>query len=151
MSSFVSLTDLMYPVGSYYISNTGSSPASLFGGEWTQLTDLRVLIGWNSAGSTGGKGDHAHIYGIRLYSNTALPCFPRNSVDTGGLSLLNYNNSYIEGSSTHMYNTTMYFSKQDIHQRQSANEAEKIIVTAHTSSENSYPPYRTCFMWYRIS
>lgn len=145
----MSLTDLMYPVGSYYISNTGSSPASLFGGEWIRLTDLRVLVGWNSAGSTGGEGDHAHIYGTRMYSNNGTFCFPYNYVDAGGLSLLDYNTSYIEGNSYHS-SVTMYIAQNQIG-RTPITPVEVLTSTAHTSSENSYPPYRTCFMWYRIS
>lgn len=149
MSGFVSLTDLMYPVGSYYISNTDSSPASLFGGEWTQLTDLRVLIGWNAAGSTGGEGDHAHIYGTRMYSNTGVFCFPYNFADAGGLSLLDYNASYIESTYARL-DTTMYTGHYPSG-RVSVDVVELLTSTAHTSSESSYPPYRTCFMWYRTS
>lgn len=45
-----------YPVGSVYISFVSTSPASLFGGEWTQIKD-RFLVGIGdsfNASSTGG-------------------------------------------------------------------------------------------------
>lgn len=49
-----------YPVGAIYISTVSTSPASLFGGTWTQLKD-RFLLGAGdtySAGSTGGEAEH---------------------------------------------------------------------------------------------
>lgn len=49
-----------YPVGSIYMSTSSTSPASLFGGSWTQLKD-RFLIGAGgsySINSTGGETTH---------------------------------------------------------------------------------------------
>ena len=59
MANVISLGDV-YPVGAIYISTASTSPASLFGGSWTQLTD-RFLLGAGttySAGSTGGAATH---------------------------------------------------------------------------------------------
>ena len=53
VSQFV---DMIYPVGSIYMSVNSTSPASLFGGTWEQLKD-RFLLGAGSsytAGNTGG-------------------------------------------------------------------------------------------------
>ena len=44
----VSLLDAFYPIGSYYITESETSPASLFGGAWEKLED-KMLI---------GAGDH---------------------------------------------------------------------------------------------
>ena len=49
-----------YPVGAIYMSYVATSPASLFGGEWTQIRD-RFLVGVGSsyaAGATGGEATH---------------------------------------------------------------------------------------------
>lgn len=54
--AWVNVTDLVYPVGSYYISNTSTSPATQFGGSWTQLTD-KFLYATTST-STGGSNTH---------------------------------------------------------------------------------------------
>ena len=43
-----------YPVGSLYISATATSPASLFGGTWTQLKN-RFLFATNSTSGNKGK------------------------------------------------------------------------------------------------
>lgn len=37
MASFISLTDLIYPVNSVYISVNSTSPGSRFGGTWTAI------------------------------------------------------------------------------------------------------------------
>lgn len=59
MANVISLSDV-YPVGAIYISTVSTSPATLFGGSWTQLTD-RFLLGAGStytAGQTGGAATH---------------------------------------------------------------------------------------------
>ena len=49
--------DKVYPVGSIYISYSGTNPADFFGGEWVVYGDGRVLKGISSgeAGKTGGS------------------------------------------------------------------------------------------------
>lgn len=54
------LVDLIYPVGSIYMSTNNVSPQVFFGGTWTQITD-RFLIGAGNtyaSGSTGGSATH---------------------------------------------------------------------------------------------
>lgn len=52
-----SIVNLVYPVGSIYMSVSNTSPATLFGGTWVQLKD-RFLLGAGDEyanGTTGGK------------------------------------------------------------------------------------------------
>lgn len=52
--------NLIYPVGSVYISVNSTNPASLFGGTWEQIKD-RFLLACGStynAGATGGEATH---------------------------------------------------------------------------------------------
>ena len=54
------LINLIYPVGSIYISVNSTSPATLFGGTWEQITG-RFLLGSSdtyTAGSVGGEATH---------------------------------------------------------------------------------------------
>lgn len=55
-----SIFDMIYPVGSIYISVNNVNPSVLFGGTWEQIQD-RFLLGAGStysAGSTGGEATH---------------------------------------------------------------------------------------------
>ena len=54
------LLDLIYPVGSIYLSVNSASPDTLFGGTWEQIQG-RFLLGMSSsypAGSQGGEAEH---------------------------------------------------------------------------------------------
>ena len=52
--------DLVYPVGSIYMSANSTSPATLFGGTWERVKDTFLLAAGSSyaAGSTGGEATH---------------------------------------------------------------------------------------------
>lgn len=54
--AFVSLTDLVYPVGSFYISYDAANPATKFGGTWTSVTGM--IKGNSSVGSDGHPISH---------------------------------------------------------------------------------------------
>lgn len=56
MASYISLLDLTYPVGAYYLSNSSTSPASFFGGAWSALTNRFLYC--NSGTYTGGSNTH---------------------------------------------------------------------------------------------
>lgn len=55
-----SLVDIIYPVGSIYMSVNSVNPSTLFGGTWEQIEDTFLLAsGTNYAnGSTGGEATH---------------------------------------------------------------------------------------------
>lgn len=50
----------IYPVGAIYISTANTSPATLFGGSWTQIKDTFLLCAGSTyaAGATGGEASH---------------------------------------------------------------------------------------------
>lgn len=56
-----SIVDLIYPVGSIYMSFNSVSPATLFGGTWLQITGRFILASSTNypAQSTGGSVTHA--------------------------------------------------------------------------------------------
>jgi len=54
------IIDIIYPIGSVYISVNSTNPQSLFGGTWVQLQN-RFLLGAGSSysnGATGGESSH---------------------------------------------------------------------------------------------
>ena len=54
------IVDMIYPVGSIYMSVNSTSPATLFGRTWTQITGRFLLAagGGYTAGATGGAASH---------------------------------------------------------------------------------------------
>lgn len=75
-ASMNDIINLVYPVGSIYLSTSSVSPGTLFGGTWQRLEN-RMLIGAGSSysvGSTGGSTDAvvvSHYHGIPSLSGTA--------------------------------------------------------------------------------
>ena len=59
-SAISGLIDLIYPVGSIYMSVNNANPSVLFGGTWEQIQDRFLLASGStySAGSTGGEASH---------------------------------------------------------------------------------------------
>lgn len=55
-----SLLDMVYPVGSIYLSVSGTDPQTLFGGTWARLEDVFLLAAGakHAAGSNGGEESH---------------------------------------------------------------------------------------------
>ena len=133
---------VLYPVGAVYISVNSTSPASLFGGEWTQING-RFLIGTGApelnddgtspgsynfaAGSKGGEANHtltvnempnhAHASG-RGYLNVA-----------GGTDKQALSNQYLSGDD-YSGNSTSYIGGGAAH--------------------NNMPPYLAVYMWKRV-
>lgn len=74
--AFVNLMDIVYPVGSVYMSTTNVSPANTIGGTWTAIED-KFLKGANATNNnvltTGGNNE------LKL-NNTNLPSHSHNIV-----------------------------------------------------------------------
>lgn len=59
VSGGTKIQDLIYPVGSIYMSVNSTSPATLFGGTWERIKDVFLLAagGTYAAGGTGGDAE----------------------------------------------------------------------------------------------
>ena len=69
-SSWNTFLNLIYPVGSYYLSNTSTSPGSRFGGTWTQIKDQRFLCGYTSITTGGANSVTLSIKQIPKHTHT---------------------------------------------------------------------------------
>ena len=79
-SDVTDLIDVIYPVGSIYMSVNSTSPATLFGGTWEKIEDTFLLAsGTNYAtGTTGGEATHilttdempSHTHTQKAHSHT---------------------------------------------------------------------------------
>lgn len=58
--AFVNLGQVVYPVGSVYISTGSTSPANLFGGSWTRIADAYLRAMGTTGVSIGTYGGYAN-------------------------------------------------------------------------------------------
>lgn len=63
MSNFVNLLDIVYPVGSVYITFSDISPVDSVGGSWEKIED-KFLYATSTPNQTGGSLKHSHKYGL---------------------------------------------------------------------------------------
>lgn len=115
-----------FPVGYIYMSSNSTSPANIYGGTWSPLTDGRF---WRASGSWNGTGgESTHTLTINEMPNHS------HSVDV----LLQYQEN--QGAARVVYNTR--------------NASQGSIATTYVgggAAHNNLPPYRTCYCWYRTA
>jgi len=125
------IIDLIYPVGSIYMSVNNINPTTLFGGNWDQLKD-RFLLGSGDIYTNGTIG------GERLHTLTIdeMPGHNHEVARCGGGSIVGDNSerkiaaSYTDSSWWPMSTTT---------------------YTGHGIAHNNMPPYLVVNIWKRIS
>lgn len=80
----------IYPVGAIYLSTVSTSPASLFGGTWQQITGRFLLAAGDgyTAGNTGGEAAHALSAGeMPSHSHNLIePTNANNSIKWGTMA-----------------------------------------------------------------
>lgn len=128
-------TDLIYPIGSIYLSVNETNPSKYFGGTWVAWGTGRVPVGVDTAQNefaiaekTGGEKTHkltikempshnhlptdGHVVGASINGgNSVLPVYTYH----------NYNSGYTTGN------------------------------TGDSQAHNNLQPYITCYMWKRTA
>ena len=141
--------DLIYPVGSFYISAKSTNPAILFGGTWEQIQG-RFLLGRSSSypvGSMGGEAEHtltsheipSHKHYVGQPGNTyrVLPS-DLATEDPNGLyttELTSPGSRYLKPS----YTWLDYLA------------ASYLVDTPHDLPHNNMPPYLSVYIWKRTA
>ena len=145
-----SFVDLIYPVGSIYISVNSTNPADLFGGTWEQLKD-RFLVGAGSSytnGATGGATSHTHtnpttgsttltVNQIPSHTHSGIPTINPNYSMQGGGTDVNY---HILNSTTRATSTYATGGGQG-----------HTHTMGNTGSSSNLPPYLAVYMWKRTA
>lgn len=120
--------DLIYPIGSIYMSVNSIEPSVLFGGTWERIKDTFLLSAGDtySLGETGGEAAHV----------LTVDEMPKHNHELNGVPVQKYDNGYEAARS----NT---FSQQ-------------ATYTGYTSdvgggaAHNNMPPYLVVYMWKRV-
>ena len=131
--------DLIYPVGSIYLTTISTNPKYIFGGTWEQIKDTFLLACGDSyvSGSTGGEKEHIlttdempkHSHGQyidRYGGRTAL------TASNGGGSNID---GYYTGGSWNAYTGPHILSG----------------LTGDDKPHNNMPPYLAVYAWKRIA
>lgn len=155
MSSFVNLLDVVYPIGSIYCSMESTTPATLFGGTWTQVTS-RFLYGSTVGKTTAGSATHYHkwyLNWIEWYGTTPSmsngqagdqfdSCTTRYDEDGGTSMVLSRTHGYSPWSHTKAANVSAYTT---------ASTPATVHMECKTTGTSTLPPYITCYIWYRTA
>lgn len=123
--------DLIYPVGSIYMSVNSTSPATLFGGTWVQIEDTFLLSAGSTytAGATGGEASHTLTKDeMPSHSHSLYGGDDSNMPDYLGGSSANYG---IHTSGTQY--------------------AGRMTSVGGGQSHNNMPPYLVVYMWKRTA
>ena len=137
--------NLIYPVGSIYMSTVNVDPGTIFGGTWERLKD-KFLLGAGdtyTAGDTGGEATHAHTTGNHTLTVNEIPSHTHNIY--GGNSdppdwFGGSGNPYgiLQRSGT-AYNYLSYTGGGEAHNH------------GNTGDSSSLPPYIVVYMWKRLT
>lgn len=133
------IRDFVYPVGALYISYSSTSPATLFGGTWSQITD-RFLYCANSSGTTGGEANHTlTINEMPSHTHTTYSNWGGGTYSFGGASFQRGGTAIVpwvgggdsDGQTIKNYNTGG--------------------LNGITQPHNNMPPYITVYCWRRTA
>ena len=120
--------DMVYPVGSVYVSVNSTSPATLFGGTWVQIKDKFLLSAGDTykAGATGGEATHV----------LTVDEMPRHNHSIDNLNA--------SGS------TTPYMTVQ-AQEKKGYGGNVQTFFTGGGQAHNNMPPYIVVYIWQRTA
>ena len=124
------MVDLIYPVGSIYMSANDTSPSILFGGEWERIKDRFLLSAGDNyeAGTTGGEKTHTLTVNEMPSHSHNFDSALNWSQEDGGWA------SFRTGSTTTV-------GQGDL----------RTAPIGGGQAHNNMPPYLAVYMWQRIS
>ena len=145
------IVDLIYPVGSIYMSVKSTSPATLFGGTWVRWGNGRVPVGvdtsqkeFNSVEKIGGEKTH------RL-TEDEMPAhqhFADNNDGeqklTGNIGNMGFSDGSDEGAGNCYGINWAYRSSR-------TDTGIKTAAAGGGDPHNNLQPYITCYMWKRTA
>ena len=123
------LVNIIYPIGSIYMSVNNVSPSILFGGTWEQIKDTFLLSAGDtySGGSTGGEASHTLTV---------------NEIPNHSHSIEGAGNVYIASGGE-----GMWINRPEA----STGYATWTSYVGGSQAHNNMPPYLTVFVWKRVS
>ena len=160
--------DMVYPVGSIYMSVNSVNPSTLFGGTWEQLKDKFLLASGStySAGSTGGSATVSLTQSQMPRHNHTTNAHTHNVSESGEYFVTSEangasNTRVTYSSSGNRYVDGMSDNKTPFHHRTSTGSTSPTTKytggsgTSESASNGSahinMPPYLVVYLWKRIA
>lgn len=171
--------NLMYPVGSIYLSVNNVNPGTIFGGTWEQIQDRFLLAAGSTygGGSTGGSANHTHtsaahthttaghtltIDQIPAHTGHLDPGARPNNVQHGNpnnSAYLNYKDNitgYTSSGNNYgwivQYGNEAYPATESRGGGASHSHGDTGSTTpGNTGSSSSLPPYLAIYVWKRTA
>lgn len=151
--------DDVYPVGSIYMSVNNTSPSTLFGGTWVQLTDTFLYASTtsdaNSTTATSGEATHtlstnempSHTHSQNAHAHNAQQhTFLETNQGINNSSKRKM--SYTSGDYYYPYHTV---NGSWARHASTANTTATNQNTGGGQAHNNMPPYMKVFMWKRTA
>ena len=141
--------DLIYPVGSIYMSINATNPKELFGGTWEQIKG-RFLLGMSSsypAGSTGGEATHT-------LTSREIPFHNHDIGQQGNTSKILPTQIAVDDSSHEQYVTTLEGGRSGWYKSSVAWDgriATRDQTSPYGQAHNNMPPYLAVYIWKRTA
>lgn len=143
------LINIIYPIGSIYMSVNNVSPASFLGGTWEAIKDRFLLAAGSSysAGSTGGEATHK-LTTNEIPSHTHINCIYNINNKNFNMKM-----NAIRLKDTSVYQWVDISSASDITTAGGDGGDPCGITKSSGGSQvhNNMPPYLTVYIWKRIS
>lgn len=158
------ILNLIYPVGSIYMSTKNTDPASIFGGTWERITG-KVLVGVNESDSdfstvnkTGGSKTHVHTTQAHTLTIAQIPSHSHATSNTAynfALAKSSVKASGFTVPSGVAQNTTFSSTDGTSSFTTSANTGNAGLNQSHshgdTGASSNLMPYQTVYMWERTA
>ena len=154
-SDVTDLIDVIYPVGSIYMSVNSVNPSTLFGGTWEQIKDTFLLATGDTYanGSTGGEATHtltenempSHTHIQDSHNHTQNP----HSHTIGSLKRYVVNGNAAAAVGDGYGNSNNYKTGNTTATNKEATATNQ--NTGGGQAHNNMPPYLTVYMWKRTA
>ena len=130
------ILNMIYPVGSIYMSVNNVSPATFIGGTWTALTD-RVLIGAGSSytvNATGGATTHTHTSAAHTHT-TAGHTLTVSEIPSHRHTPSNYDTAGSETGHKRQFTTNLSTGSDSVGRRTHATGSAGYVMSAKNSDD----------------
>lgn len=141
--AYINLGQVIYPIGSIYMSYTSTSPASLFGGNWAVITGRFLYC--NNGTSTGGANSRTYNFN---HNHLQTLGFSSPYTNSNGCAYTNggtvASSAVLTATSDFSASTPDYTGPSDLY-------GGSTVRKLGNKTIDTMPAYQTVYCWRRTS